>query len=321
MRSILGLHELGKEDVALAGGKGANLGELIRIGVPVPTGFVVTSDAYRHYAEQSGLGRRVAAALRGLDPADHAAVDEASRRIERLFRAAPVPAETARSIRQAYDELGRPPVPVAVRSSATAEDLPEASFAGQQLTLLNIRGGDSVIDGVRRCWASLYRPQAISYRAERGFGNDDLAIAVPVQRMVDPESAGIMFTVNPVSGSIEEVVIEAVWGLGEAAVSGMVTPDTYLVDKRTWEEVERSVVPQDREIVSDTGGRGLHRTGWRDVPPARRPAAKLSQERSTALARLGARIEDGFGCPQDVEWAVEGKTLFVLQARPVTTLS
>jgi pyruvate,water dikinase len=321
MRSILALHELGKEDVALAGGKGANLGELIRIGVPVPAGFVVTADAYRHYLDRTGLGRLVVAALKDLDPADHAAVDEASGKIEGLFQATPLPAETARSIREAYDGLGRPSVPVAVRSSATAEDLPEASFAGQQLTLLNIRGADSVIDAVRRCWASLYKPQAISYRAQRGFGNDDLAIAVPVQRMVDPESAGIMFTVNPVSGSVEQVVIEAVWGLGEAAVSGMVTPDTYLVDKRTWQEVERSVVPQDREIVSETGGRGLDGTGWRDVPPTRRPAPKLSQERSAALARLGARIEDGFGCPQDVEWAVEGQTLFVLQARPVTTLS
>lgn len=317
--TLVWLQDLGRGDVTRAGGKGANLGELVRAGLPVPPCFVVTADAYREHLARSGLREQIAGLLAGLDPQDRGALLETSRQIKRRFETTEMSATMSDDIRRAYASLGD--TPVAVRSSATAEDLPEASFAGQQVTFLNVSGADGVLEAVRRCWASLYEPQAIFYRAQRGYRHDEVAIAVPVQKMVQPVVAGIMFTVNPVTGAADRIFIEAVWGLGEAAVSGLVTPDTYVVDRQSMREVERSVVAQEKEVVGDPDAGGLETTVWRDVPAARRNLPKLSSEQTPLLARLGVKAEEHFGRPQDVEWAVEGDDLFVLQARPVTGLS
>jgi pyruvate,water dikinase len=317
--TLVWLQDLGKDDVTQAGGKGANLGELIRAGLPVPPGFVVTADAYRKHVARTGLRELAASLLSDFDPGDRDALLETSRVIKRRFETTEMSAKMTDHIRGAYARLGAPRV--AVRSSATAEDLPEASFAGQQLTFLNISGADGVIEAVRHCWASLYEPQAIFYRAQRGYSHDEVAIAVPVQKMVQPAVAGIMFTVDPVTGATDRIFIEAVWGLGEAAVSGMVTPDTYVVDRRTMEEVERNVVLQEQEIVGDPDADGLDATVWRDVPASRRDVPKLSRGQTPLLAELGVKAEEHFGCPQDLEWAMEGDGLLVLQARPVTGLA
>ncbi len=318
MSSVVWFDELSKQDVALAGGKGANLGELTRAGVPVPPGFVVTAPAYRDYLERAGLGAYIAETLAGLDVSDRAALQEASHMVQRRFEAAPVPDELAAAVRHAYERLGGGPV--AVRSSATAEDLPEASFAGQQSTFLNVGGPERVIEAVRACWASLFEPQAVFYRANRGYSHTDVAIAVPVQAMVQSERSGVMFTVNPVTGDRDQIVIEAVWGLGEAAVSGQVTPDMYVVDKASCAVLERNVAEQDQEIVRSVETDQLHATAWRDVQPHLRTEGKLSDEQAAALARLGLGIEEHYGAAQDIEWAMAGQDTFILQARPVTTI-
>lgn len=319
MPTSVWLQDLCKDDVAQAGGKGANLGELARAGLPVPPGFVVTADSYRRHLAETGLAEQISGLLSSLDPSDRTALLEASREIKQGFEATAMSRQMADDIRRAYAELGRPPV--AVRSSATAEDLPEASFAGQQLTFLNVSEPDGVLEAVRLCWASLYEPQAIFYRARHGYRHEEVAIAVPVQKMVQPRTAGIMFTVNPVTAASDRIVIEAVWGLGEAAVSGLVTPDTYVVDRVTLREVERDVIFQEKELVAEADPGALQATTWKDVPAARRHEPKLSPGETLQLAQLGARAEDHFGCPQDIEWAIEGDQLFILQARPVTTLS
>lgn len=315
---VLWFAQIGKDDIERAGGKGANLGELLRAGIPVPPGFVVVASCYRRFLQEGGLRVEIEAALAGLDHRDHAAVQEASRAIKPCIEGAPVPPDFEAAIRAAYERLGAERV--AVRSSATAEDLPSASFAGQQSSFLNVAGAGNVVAAVRACWASLFEPQAISYRATNGFDHLAVAIAVPVQAMVQSDRAGVMFTVNPVTGDRSQIVIEAVHGLGEAAVSGMVTPDMYVVDKATLAIADRSLCEQEQELVYDPQAGGLEANAWRPVPPERRDVQKLQDEQVAALARLGLRVEEHYGAPQDMEWALEGERLYLLQARPVTTL-
>ncbi|OGO51423.1 MAG: hypothetical protein A2148_11820 [Chloroflexi bacterium RBG_16_68_14] len=315
---IVWLEEIGKQDVALAGGKGANLGELVRAGIPVPPGFVVTSRCYEEYLECTGLRGELADVLAGLDHRASQALQQASHAAKRRIEATPMPEEFAEAIRQSYDRLGGGRV--AVRSSATAEDLAEASFAGQQSSFLNVVGAEWVVEAVRACWASLFEPQAIFYRAENGFEHLSVAIAVPVQSMVQSERSGVMFTVNPVTHDAGRIVIEAVYGLGEAAVSGQVTPDMYIVDKASLAILERSISEQEQKLAYDPAAGGLHPNVWRSVPPDRAGLPKLSDDEVAALARLGLQVEAHYGSPQDIEWAMEGDRLFLLQARPVTTL-
>jgi pyruvate,water dikinase len=315
---ILWFDSLGKDDVAVAGGKGANLGELLRAGIPVPPGFVVTAGCYRRFLETPGLRDGIAAALQGLDHRDHAALQLAARDAKARIEAAPLPDDVVAAVREAYARLGAEAV--AVRSSATAEDLPDASFAGQQSTFLNVSDAGHVVDAVRACWASLFEPQAIAYRATKGYDHLEVAIAVPVQEMVQSECAGVMFTVNPVTADHGQIVIEAVHGLGEAAVSGLVTPDMYVIDKASLVIVDRSESEQEQELVRDPAGGGLHPNVWRAVPPERRRKEKLSDAQAAELARLGVRVEAHYGAPQDIEWAWAEGAFWLLQARPVTTL-
>ncbi len=294
MTLVAALKALGTADLALAGGKGANLGELIRAGFPVPDGFVVTTGAY-------GV---VAPLVPTLDAADAAAVRAG-------FEAVTVPEAVRAAILAAYRQLGGGPV--AVRSSATAEDLPGAAFAGQQDTYLNVVGEAALIDAVRRCWGSLWTDRAIAYRRQRGIGSAEVSIAVVVQRMVEAETAGVMFTANPVTGDRGQLVVDASGGLGEAVVSGLVTPDHYLLDQRG---KVREFTPGRREVVirSTAGGGVRHDTG-ETAPVEKLPGPVLAE-----LARLGTEVAGHFDRPQDIEWAYADGQVRLLQARPMTAL-
>ncbi|NRQ32853.1 pyruvate, phosphate dikinase [Nonomuraea sp. NN258] len=286
-------------DLATAGGKGASLARLTRAGLPVPGGFHITTDAYRAFvadfrdelllAAASGAGERAAA----------------------LFAAREMPAETAAEIRRAYDALG-PGVPVAVRSSATAEDLPDMSFAGQQDTFLNVRG-DGLLDAVKRCWASLWNPRAIAYREHNGVAHDDVALAVVVQELVDADAAGVMFTANPVTGDRGEIVVNASWGLGEAVVGGQVTPDTVVISGGAVTQLQVA----DKTVMTVRTETG---TEERPVPADLRARAVLDEPQALALAELGARVQELYGIPMDVEWARRDGAFAIVQARPITGL-
>ena len=315
---ILWFEQVGKDDVAVAGGKGANLGELTRAGIDVPPGFVVSAAAYDGFLDSHRLRSKIGELLAPVDPKNMQALQMVSQEIKQLIGAAAMSDAVAGAIAGAYERLGGGLV--AVRSSATAEDLPQASFAGQQSTFLNVIGAEHVVRSVKECWASLFEAQAIFYREQGGFDHLQVGIAVPVQAMVQSERSGVMFTVNPVSGDAGQIVIEAAYGLGEAVVAGLVTPDMYIVDKASLAVVERAVSEQESELVRDEHAEGPEGNVWRDVPVERRSAPKLGDEQVAELARLGLRVEAHYGRPQDIEWAIEGGRVYLLQSRPVTTL-
>ena len=308
--------EVGKEDIALAGGKGANLGELSRAGLPVPPGYVVTTRAYDAFVEVSGIKGEVVALASVPQAEDPAGFEEVSEGIRALFSGGRVPQEMADEIRAAYQELGEDgQTPVAVRSSATAEDLPGMSFAGQQETYLNVRGAEALLEAVKNCWASLWTARAMAYRARQSITPETVSLAVVVQRMVESEAAGVMFTANPSNGRRNELTISAAWGLGESVVSGTVTPDSIVVEKGSGRVLSRE--------TADKGVMTIYtedRTAERPVPEAQRREPVLDDEMVAALARYGATIEHHYGTPQDIEWALSGGEFFIVQSRPITAL-
>jgi pyruvate,water dikinase len=313
MRLVAWLDELGKGDGALAGGKGANLGEMLRARLPVPPGFVVTTDAYRRAVEANALQPEIERLARAASPEDMAALERAAGAIGALFARAAVPPEVAAAVREAYARLGGPPV--AVRSSATAEDLPGASFAGQMETYLNIRGEDALLAAVRRCWASLWTARALAYRARQGIPPDAVGIAVVVQELLAADAAGVLFTANPVNGRRDQMVIDGCWGLGEALVSGQVTPDHWVVRADTGAALEARVARKEVMTVREESG-----TATRPVPADLRDRPVLDAAQVAALADLGRRAASHFGAPQDVEWALARGRLYLVQARPITSL-
>ncbi len=323
VKLIAWFNEVGREDVGLVGGKGANLGELSRNGVPVPPGFIVTAEAFRKFLEYTGLGERIYPLLDNLDVEDTVRLQEVSREIMQMIESSEVPDFIENEIRIAYRRLGEivsgsiigKDVWVAVRSSATAEDLPEASFAGQQATFLFVRGPESVVEHVKKCWASLFTARAIYYRVKQGFPHRKVSIAVVVQKMVNSQVSGVMFTSHPVTGE-PVILIEAAYGLGEAVVSGSVTPDEYVVDKKTLKIIDKKVVSQERMIVQKPGGG----TEWVPVPPEKRSQQKLPDNKIVELAKIGRMIEDIYGFPQDIEWALEEGRLYIVQSRAITTI-
>ncbi len=319
-REVLWFTEVGRQDTHLAGGKGANLGEMTQARIPVPPGFIVTAQTYSHFLEQSGLRPPIQELLSPLDYNDSARLQEVSEEIKSLIRGASVPQQIAAEIKKAYRQLGEGPV--AVRSSATAEDLSDASFAGQQATFLNVVGEDELVDAVRACWASLFEARAIFYRADKGFEHMEVAIAVPVQRMVQSSRSGVMFTLEPVSGDRSKIAIEALFGLGEAVVSGELTPDLYVLDKASLRILEKRVVNQERQLVRNPQAGAEDETNvWLAVPGELCQQQKLSDEQIIALAAIGKGVEEHYGFPQDIEWAEEGGELYILQTRPVTALA
>ena len=315
--------KLRREDTPYAGGKGANLGELTSAGLPVPDGFVVGAPAYAAFLAHTGLRERLAALLDSVDVEDTAALQAASAAARELFDQTPVPEPLAHEIILAYASLAGGPaedpiLPVAVRSSATAEDTDATSFAGMNETYLNIRGGVAVIDAVRRCWRSLFGSRTIYYRGVNHFGQADMDIAVVVQRQIESTRAGVMFTVNPATGQRDELVIEGSFGLGEAVVSGSVSPDRYVVEKATLAIRRREVHRKDLVIEYDPQGHG---TRQRTLSEEEALQPVLSDDEVVAVAELGRRIEQHYEFPQDTEWAFDPEgALWMLQSRPITTL-
>jgi len=309
----LGFPDIDRSALPLVGGKGANLGELVRIrGVRVPDGFCVTTAAFRVLAEHSGELDRLLGELARLDPAARAAIAETSGRIRELIEGAPVPPAVASAIAERVAAMGEGAL--AVRSSATAEDLPTASFAGLQDTYLNVIGLESVLAHVRRCWASLFTERAVTYRMQGGIDHRRVKMAVVIQRMVFPEVAGILFTADPVTSNRKVSSIDASFGLGEALVSGLVSADTYRV--RDGAILERRIARKELEVVPAEGGG----TRQRAVEPGRRDEPALADDRIAELERVGRAIEAHVGGPQDIEWCLAGGELYILQSRPITTL-
>jgi pyruvate, water dikinase len=308
------LADLRRGDRSRFGGKSAALGELLAAGIPVPDGFAVSADAYGTVVDAAGLGDHVAGTLSGLDHDDIAAVRAASEELRAAIAGAGLPEGLRAEITGRYAELEEPPV--AVRSSAVGEDGADATFAGQQETVLWVRGADELCDAVQRCWASLLGPEAITYRARLGEADVAPSMGVAVQRMVDAEVAGVLFTCNPVSGDPSVVAIDASWGLGVAVVGGEVTPDEYLVSKVTGEIVRSTVNPKLVEYRPARAGAG---TVLLDVRPERAAAPCLDEARLAGLVKVAGDVERHFGAHQDVEWAIDGDgRTFVLQSRPVT---
>ncbi|WP_297898574.1 phosphoenolpyruvate synthase [Methanobrevibacter sp.] len=310
---------ISKDDVGIAGGKGANLGELTQAGIPVPPGFIVTAETYNKFMNDTGIFDNIMDILNGIDINNTKELQKSAKKIKEIIIDAPIPEDISALIIEAYNALcqkvGVEDVLVAIRSSATAEDLPEASFAGQQDTFLNIYGSESVIDYVRKCWASLFEARAIFYREENNFEHSKVYIAVVVQEMVESEKAGVMFTVNPSTGE-DVALIEGSWGLGEAVVSGSVTPDTYYVDKKSNEILNFNIA--DKKVMFEKLPNG--ETKQVDVPEELRNKRVLSEAELVELTEMGKRIQKHYGAPQDTEWAFYDNTLFMLQSRPITTL-
>lgn len=318
--SVRPFSDLSTADVPYAGGKGANLGQLTRIGLPVPPGFVIGAPAYAAFRHQSGLAERLEEVLDKLDVEDTQALQSASDQARRAVAETDMPAWLADAIGAAYYELshGEPDVPVAVRSSATAEDTASASFAGMNETFLNVRGREAVIDAVKRCWQSLFGARTVYYRGQRGFGQTDMDIAVVVQRQIPSTRAGVMFTIDPATGNRDHLVIEGSFGLGESVVSGQVSPDRYVVEKSSMAVLVRSVRP--KELTIEVGANGGTTKRALSAEESRRPV--LDDDEVLRLAELGVVIEREYGSPQDTEWAFDPDgRIWMLQSRPITTLT
>ncbi len=312
--NILWLEEIKKEDIASVGGKGASLGEMASIGLPVPAAFVVTAQAFRRFLVETGIENRLFDSLLGLDVENAELLEAAANDAKRLVLSVGMPADIEEEIRSAYRKMGDSLI-VAVRSSATAEDLPDASFAGQQDTFLNIRGEEALVEATRKCWASLYGARAIYYRAKQGFDDRSVDIAVVVQQLVNSEKSGVLFTSHPVTGE-PTTIIEGSWGLGEAVVSGTVSPDNYIFDQRSKRVIDQYIAKKIVEIIPD----GEEGTKIVEIPADRQSIPVLSNEEVSKLATFGSVAEKHYGVPQDVEWGIVGSEIYILQSRPITTI-
>jgi pyruvate,water dikinase len=317
-KAIVWFNEVTKKDIPLVGGKGANLGEMANAKIPVPPGFIVTANAYYDFLQRSGISDNIRELLEPLDVNDSKQLQQVANKVKEIILNATMPPKLAREIREAYIKMGRGLV--AVRSSATAEDLPTASFAGQQRTFLNVEGEEEVVAAVQGCWASLFEARAVFYRVQHGFDHFKVGIAVPVQKMVQSEASGVMFTLEPVSSDTSKIAIEAGYGLGEAIVSGDVTPDIYLVDKDGLKISSKKIGKQEWQMIRNPAGEGEEINIKVPLTPAQQAEQKLSDDEIVSLAEIGKRIEDWYQFPQDIEWAKENNELFIVQTRPVTTI-
>lgn len=309
--------EIDKEDLPIVGGKGANLGEMTKAKFPVPDGFAVTVAAYDKFIEENNLFDVINDILKDTDVNNPKELDTASKTIQKRIIKGNVPDDVAKDVIKAYKQLSGKSgnALVAARSSATAEDLPEASFAGQQATYLNVKGEAHLINSVRKCWASLFTGRAIFYREENNIEHENVKISVIVQKMIQSEVSGVMFTIDPVTNDKEKIMIEAVWGLGELIVQGSVVPDRYMVQKETFSILSKEISDQSIQLIKDG-----NETKEVEVSKKIRDKQKLSDEEIVELAKIGDRLQKHYYFPQDVEWAKEDDELFILQTRPVTTI-
>lgn len=309
--------DLPEENIGLiAGGKGASLCRMFQQGFPVPEGFICCSEMYRDFMEANNLWDRVYEKLEAIDWESGESLASTGKAIRDMISTAPMPKEMEERLVEDYRKLGNN-VPVAVRSSGTAEDLDDASFAGQQETFLYVIGEDEVIKYVRDCWASLYNDSAIFYRKEKKFDEREISIAVVVMRMVNSEKSGVMFSANPINKSRETVMIEAAWGLGEGVVQGIVNPDNYVVHKDGY-AYDLHHVPEKEIMVIRASERG----GSKEVPVPddMKEAPVLTDEEVHDLVDLAVKVENYYEKPMDLEWAYEAGKMYLLQARPITTL-
>jgi len=308
--------DIDKEDIPSVGGKGANLGEMAGAGFPVPAGFAVTVSAYDRFLEENDLPLKIKKILDSLDVNNPEELNKASKDIQKIIKNSKIPSDVATEIISAYKKLSGlfKEALVAVRSSATAEDLPKASFAGQQATFLNTKGDTNLLIYVRECWASLFTPRSIFYRVENKIPHEIVKISVIVQKMIQSEASGVIFTIDPVTNEKDRIVIEAVWGLGEMIVQGSVVPDKYVVQKDTFLILSKEISDQPIELT-----RVGATTKEREVPLAKKDKQKISDEEIVKLARIANQLHAHYFFPQDIEWAKEGKNLYIVQTRPITT--
>src|SRR3989344_3341103 len=318
MEDVVWFSEVGKDDTKSVGGKGANLGELYNLKLPVPNGFIVTSQAYFSSVSSSGTLDRIRSILYGLDVENPLLLETKAKACQQEIKKIKLQTLLQKKIDKFYEKLSAPQrsVFVAVRSSATAEDLPQASFAGQQSTFLNVRGAREVKEAILASWASLFEARAIFYRVQENFDHFRVGIAVPVQKMVQPEVSGVMFTLDPVTNNKDKITIEAIFGLGELIVAGSVTPDHYEIDKRSFKITIKNIVSQEKQLVKTKGANKILAVS----KPFQR-VQKLSDDKLIELARIGQKIEKHYYFPQDIEWAYKGGKLYIVQTRPVTTLT
>ena len=327
MDLILDFRKLNKSSLPLVGGKNASLGEMINADIRVPPGFAVTTNSYSVFMEKAGINDTIFSLLADLDPDDIDALNQVAAKVQDMIKTADIPGDVQNAITEGYAELCKDcsvdGLPVAVRSSATAEDLPTASFAGQQDTYLWIINPEKVIESVRKCWASLYTPRAISYRVKNDFPHEKVLISVGVQKMVNSRAAGVMFTLNPTDGDISKVVIEGSWGLGETVVSGSVNPDKFVVDKVMGEINERTISTKHIECVFDVE---KGETVDADVADDLQCTCCLEDTEIKALVKTAKTIEAHYGRAMDIEWAIDKdysfpENIFIVQARPETVWS
>ncbi|MDD5133059.1 MAG: phosphoenolpyruvate synthase [Candidatus Nanoarchaeia archaeon] len=341
LKNIAWFKELSKNDLGIAGGKGCNLGEMFNARFPIPPGFVVTASAFKHFLEETKLNKKIYPILNKIEIQETAALEKTAKEIQELILDQEMPEDIKNDIIYSYENMdvsselfnavnssalsksalniikaGREIPFVAVRSSATAEDLPEASFAGQQETYLNIKGKDNLIRAVQRCWASLFTARAIYYRTKNNFPHEKVLIAVVIQKMVDSDSAGVIFTINPTTNNQNEIVIEGAFGLGESVVGGQVTPDHYVVNKDTLQIKEKKINLQMWAYKRDEF---LRRTVQKELTPLKGKEQKVSDDLIVKLADLARRIERHYQKPQDIEFAIENNKPYIVQARAVTT--
>jgi len=327
MKHVIDFKYVDKGSLNLVGGKNASLGEMIKAGIRVPHGFAVTTDAYLNFITATGIIDNIYGALVHMDPEDIKALDQVSEKIRSLIVKTAMPVETQKAIEEGYGELSKEyhdrNIPVAVRSSATAEDLPTASFAGQQDTYLWIIGIAQVMVNVKRCWASLFTSRAISYRIKNDFSHEDVLISVGIQKMVSAKTSGVMFTLDPTNGDLSKIVIEGSWGFGETVVGGYVNPDKFIVDKVTKEINERTISQKHIQCVYDSGKDEVVHI---DVDEEMQLERCLIDDEVQELVRIAKIIEDHYGSPQDIEWSIDKdipfpENLFIVQSRPETVWS
>jgi len=333
-KNIVWFNQVDKQDIELVGGKGANLGEMVSFGIPIPPGFIVTSKAYFDFLKENKLRERIKKVLKSINVDEPTQLEECARRIQSYILGSDVPVNIAKEVMSYYLALSKinektytfasltdriiasfSDTYVAVRSSATAEDLPDASFAGQQETYLNVIGESNVVNAVKKCWASLFTPRAIFYREQNKFSHFKVGIAVPVQKMIQSESSGVLFTINPTTNEKSEIIIEAVYGLGELIVQGAVIPDHYVVRKSDLRLLKKEVACQEKMLVMKKRKNVLLDLGKR-----RGSEQKVTDKNIKKLAFWGKKIEKHYYFPQDIEWGIEKGKIYILQSRPVTTL-
>ena len=323
-KEVVWLNEISKEDIAIAGGKGANLAEMYNAGFPVPPAFIVTAYAYEKFLEYNELKDKIKEMLSNFDYENTAELEERAKKVRELILNASIPDDLQQEIIEAYEVLSSnesnllssEPCFVAVRSSATAEDLKTASFAGQQETFLNVKGNTTLLEAIKKCWASLFTARATYYRHKKGFSHEKTLIAVIVQKMINSEKSGVMFTINPINNDKSKIVIEAVFGLGEGIVSGAIEPDYYLVDKESLALIEKKIGLKKIEFTRDASGKNIKK----ELPEEKQREQVLEVYEIKKLAEYGKKLEEHYNWPQDVEWAIEGGHIYIVQTRAVTTV-